>query len=340
MYLKLFTLLYDQVCRRIITFLTLKKGMFATICNETSFDEINNMRRILYFLATNFAIIFVLGIVLSLIGPFLPPELRSGIGGNFVFAAVFGFGGAFISLWMSKGAAKRAAGVQIITNPSNSQERWLVDTVARQAEAAGIGMPEVGIFPSPQPNAFATGAKRNDSLVAVSVGLLNNMTPDEVEAVLGHEIAHVANGDMVTMTLLQGVMNTFVFFFARLVAQAIDRDGRGMGYFMTYMLMQSVFGFLASLVTAKFSRAREYRADAGGAALAGKEKMIAALERLKQGQAGELPNQLAAFGISSGAKKLFSTHPALDDRIAALQSMDNNELGEFAEIDSGTVVRN
>ncbi|MGH1428973.1 MAG: protease HtpX [Arenicella sp.] len=298
------------------------------------------MRRILYFLATNFAIIFVLGIVLSLIGPFLPPELRSGIGGNFVFAAVFGFGGAFISLWMSKGAAKRAAGVQIITNPSNSQERWLVETVARQAEAAGIGMPEVGIFPSPQPNAFATGAKRNDSLVAVSVGLLNNMTQDEVEAVLGHEIAHVANGDMVTMTLLQGVMNTFVFFFARLVAQAIDRDGRGMGYFMTYMLMQSVFGFLASIVTAKFSRAREYRADAGGAALAGKEKMIAALERLKQGQAGELPNQLAAFGISSGAKKLFSTHPALDDRIAALRSMDNNELGEFAELDSGTVVRN
>ncbi len=216
----------------------------------------------------------------------------------------------------------------------------MVETVARQAEAAGIGMPEVGIFPSPQPNAFATGAKRNDSLVAVSVGLLNNMTQDEVEAVLGHEIAHVANGDMVTMTLLQGVMNTFVFFFARLVAQAIDRDGRGMGYFMTYMLMQSVFGFLASIVTAKFSRAREYRADAGGAALAGKEKMIAALERLKQGQAGELPNQLAAFGISSGAKKLFSTHPALDDRIAALRSMDNNELGEFAELDSGTVVRN
>ena len=201
-------------------------------------------------------------------------------------------------------------------------------------------MPEVGIFPSPQPNAFATGAKRNDSLVAVSVGLLNNMTRDEVEAVLGHEVAHVANGDMVTMTLLQGVMNTFVFFFARLVAQAVDRGQRGgIGYFATYMLMQTVFGFLASLITAKFSRAREYRADAGGAALAGKDKMIAALQRLKQGQAGELPNQLAAFGISSGAKKLFSTHPALDDRIATLQSLENNELSEVAEIDSGTVVR-
>lgn len=298
------------------------------------------MRRIFYFLATNFAIITVLGIVLFVITPFLPPELQNGIGGNFVFAAVFGFGGAFISLWMSKGAAKRAAGVEIITNPSNKTEQWLLDTVAKQAKAAGIGMPEVGIFPSPQPNAFATGAKRDASLVAVSVGLLNNMSQDEVEAVLGHEIAHVANGDMVTMTLLQGVMNTFVFFFARLVAQFLDRDGnRGIAYFATYMLMQSVFGVLASMVTAKFSRSREFRADAGGAALAGKEKMIAALEKLKQGDAGELPNQLAAFGISSGAKKLFSTHPALDDRIAALQAIDNNQLAEAADMNTGTVVR-
>jgi len=298
------------------------------------------MRRITYFLATNFAIILVLGVVLSILSPFIPEQLRAGLLGNFFFAAIFGFGGAFISLLMSKGAAKRSAGVQVITNPANETEKWLVDTVAKQAQAAGIGMPEVGIFPSPQPNAFATGAKRNDSLVAVSVGLLNNMTRDEVEAVLGHEVAHVANGDMVTMTLLQGVMNTFVFFFARLVAQAVDRGQRGgIGYFATYMLMQTVFGFLASLITAKFSRAREYRADAGGAALAGKDKMIAALQRLKQGQAGELPNQLAAFGISSGAKKLFSTHPALDDRIATLQSLENNELSEVAEIDSGTVVR-
>ena len=298
------------------------------------------MRRITYFLATNFAIILVLGVVLSILSPFIPEQLRAGLLGNFFFAAIFGFGGAFISLLMSKGAAKRSAGVQVITNPANETEKWLVDTVAKQAQAAGIGMPEVGIFPSPQPNAFATGAKRNDSLVAVSVGLLNNMTRDEVEAVLGHEVAHVANGDMVTMTLLQGVMNTFVFFFARLVAQAVDRGQRGgIGYFATYMLMQTVFGFLASLITAKFSRAREYRADAGGAALAGKDKMIAALQRLKQGQAGQLPNQLAAFGISSGAKKLFSTHPALDDRIATLQSLENNELSEVAEIDSGTVVR-
>jgi len=300
------------------------------------------MRRIFYFLATNFAIVLVLGVVLFFLGPLLPPELQTGLTGNFFFSAVFGFGGAFISLWMSKGAAKRAAGVQIITNPSNKTEQWLLDTVTRQAEAAGIGMPEVGIFPSPQPNAFATGARRDSSLVAVSVGLLNNMSQGEVEAVLAHEVAHVANGDMVTMTLLQGVMNTFVFFFARLVAQFVDRggNGRGMGYFATYMIMQMVFGFLASIVTAKFSRAREYRADAGGAALAGKENMIAALERLKQGQAGELPNQLAAFGISSGAKKLFSTHPALDDRIAALQSIDTNELTNVADINSGTVVRN
>lgn len=298
------------------------------------------MRRILYFLATNFAIVFVLGIVLYILGPYLPAELRSGLGGNFVFAAVFGFGGAFISLWMSKGAAKRAAGVQVIADPSNATEKWLLEVVGKQAKAAGIDMPEVGIFPAPEPNAFATGARRNDSLVAVSVGLLNNMSKDEVEAVLGHEIAHVANGDMVTMTLLQGVMNTFVFFFARLVAQALDRNGRGgIAYFMTYMLMQTVFGFLASIVTAKFSRAREYRADAGGAALAGKEKMIAALERLKQGQAGELPNQLAAFGISSGAKKLFSTHPALDDRISALREISDEQLLEVAEVDSGTVVR-
>lgn len=298
------------------------------------------MRRILYFLATNFAIIIVLGIFLTIITPFLPPELRSGLLGNFFFSAVFGFGGAFISLMMSKGIAKRSAGVQVITEPSNSTERWLLETVERQAKLAGIGMPEVGIFPSPQPNAFATGAKRDDALVAVSVGLLNNMTQGEVEAVLGHEVAHVANGDMVTMTLLQGVLNTFVFFFARLVAQAIDRGNRGgLGYFATYMVMQMVFGFIASMITATFSRAREYRADAGGAAFSSKEKMIAALEKLKQGQAGELPNQLAAFGISSGMKKMFSTHPPLDDRIAALREIDTNELASIGEVNTGTVVR-
>ena len=282
------------------------------------------MRRVLYFLGTNMAILVVLGIVLAIITPYMPPELQRGIGGNLLVAAVFGMGGAFISLWMSKGAAKRAAGVQVIETPSNELETWLVDTVARQAEMAGIGMPEVGIFPANEPNAFATGANKNNALVAVSVGLINNMTRDEVEAVLGHEVAHVANGDMVTMTLLQGVLNTFVFFFARIVAQAVDKGRRGMGYFATYMIAQMVFGFIASIITAKFSRAREYRADEGGAKFSSKQNMIAALEKLKQGQSGELPNQLAAFGISSGAKKLFSTHPPLDDRIKALH--DNNEF--------------
>ena len=299
------------------------------------------MRRVFYFLATNFAIIIVLGIFLTIISPFLPPELQSGLLGNFFFSAIFGFGGSFISLWMSKGMAKRAAGVQIINEPSNATEKWLLETVARQAKLAGIGMPEVGIFPSPQPNAFATGANKNNALVAVSVGLMNNMNQGEVEAVLGHEVAHVANGDMVTMSLLQGVLNTFVFFFARMVAQAVDRGQRGgIGYFATYMIMQMVFGFIASMITASYSRAREYRADAGGASFSSKEKMIAALERLKQGQAGELPNQLAAFGISTGVKKMFSTHPPLDDRIAALRAADDNELAGIGEVDTGTVVRN
>ena len=299
------------------------------------------MRRVFYFLATNFAIIIVLGIFLTVISPFLPPELQSGLLGNFFFSAIFGFGGSFISLWMSKGMAKRAAGVQVINEPSNAMEKWLLETVERQAKLAGIGMPEVGIFPSPQPNAFATGANKNNALVAVSVGLMNNMNQGEVEAVLGHEVAHVANGDMVTMSLLQGVLNTFVFFFARMVAQAVDRGQRGgIGYFCTYMLMQMVFGFIASMITASYSRAREYRADAGGASFSSKEKMIAALERLKQGQAGELPNQLAAFGISTGVKKMFSTHPPLDDRIAALRAANDNELAEIGEVDTGTVVRN
>ena len=299
------------------------------------------MRRVFYFLATNFAIITVLGIFLTIFGRFLPPELQSGLTGNFFFSAIFGFGGSFISLMMSKGMAKRAAGVQIIDEPSNATEKWLLETVERQAKLAGIGMPEVGIFPSPQPNAFATGANKNNALVAVSVGLMNNMNQGEVEAVLGHEVAHVANGDMVTMSLLQGVLNTFVFFFARIVAQALDRgQQRGLAYFATYMIMQMVFGFIASMITASYSRAREYRADAGGAAFSSKEKMIAALERLKQGQAGELPNQLAAFGISSGVKKMFSTHPALDDRIAALRAANDNELAGIGEVDTGTVVRN
>ncbi|NND00178.1 MAG: protease HtpX [Gammaproteobacteria bacterium] len=274
------------------------------------------MRRIFYFLATNAAIMLVVSIVIQ----FLPAEYRTQDGTFLVFALVAGFGGSIFSLLMSKTMAKRSAGVQVITEPRSETERWLVSTVARQAEAAGIGMPEVGIFNSPQMNAFATGANRNNALVAVSTGLLQNMTRDEAEAVMGHEIAHVANGDMITLTLIQGVVNVFVLLLARALALAIDRDGRGLGYFAGFMVGQVVFGFLASAVVAFFSRHREFRADAGGAEFSSPKNMIAALQRLKQGQAGELPNQLAAFGINSSVKKMFSTHPPLDERIEALRN--------------------
>lgn len=274
------------------------------------------MRRIFYFLATNAAVMIVVSIVIQ----FLPAEYRSQNSSFLIMAAIFGFGGSIVSLLMSKSMAKRGAGVQIIETPSNDTEQWLLNTVERQAREAGIGMPEVGIFNTPDMNAFATGANKNNALVAVSTGLLQNMTRDEAEAVMGHEIAHVANGDMITLTLIQGVVNTFVIILARALAMAIDRDGRGMGYFIGYMAGQVVFGFLASIIVSYFSRYREFRADEGGADYASKQGMIAALERLKQGQAGELPNQLAAFGINSGVKKLFSTHPPLDDRIAALQN--------------------
>ncbi|MBT8114688.1 MAG: protease HtpX [Arenicella sp.] len=273
------------------------------------------MRRIFYFLATNAAILLVVSIVIQ----FLPAEYRTQDGTFLVFAAVAGFGGSIVSLLMSKSMAKRSAGVQLITNPRSETEQWLVSTVERQAQQAGIGMPEVGVFPSPQMNAFATGANRNNALVAVSSGLLQNMTREEAEAVLGHEIAHVANGDMITLTLIQGVVNVFVLLMARALALAIDRDGRGIGYFAGFMVGQVIFGFLASVVVSYFSRMREYRADQGGAEYASRQSMIAALERLKMGQAGELPNQLAAFGINSSVKHLFSTHPPLDDRIEALR---------------------
>jgi len=251
--------------------------------------------------------------------PFLPPELQRGYGGHLFFAALFGFGGSIVSLLMSKSVAKRSAGVQIITEPRNETEQWLLNTVTRQAKEAGIGMPEVGIFPAPEMNAFATGANKNNALVAVSAGLLQNMTRAEAEAVMGHEIAHVANGDMVTLTLIQGVLNTFVFFLARIVAQIVDRNGRGIGYYATYFIAQAVFGVIASVIVAYFSRQREYRADEGGAQYSNKQNMIAALERLKQGHAAQLPNQLAAFGINSGVKAMFSTHPPLDERIEALR---------------------
>lgn len=274
------------------------------------------MRRILYFIATNAAIMIVASIIIQ----FLPQEYQTDDGRFLIIALLFGFGGSIVSLLMSKSMAKRAAGVYVIESPRNETEQWLVTTVARQAKQAGIGMPEVGIFETPDMNAFATGANKNNALVAVSTGLLHNMTREEAEAVMGHEIAHVANGDMVTMALIQGVVNTFVLLAARALALAIDRDGRGIGYFVGFMAGQVIFGFLASIVVAFFSRQREYRADAGGAKYASSGKMIAALEKLKRGQAGHLPDQLAAFGINSSVKSLFSTHPPLDDRIEALRS--------------------
>ncbi len=290
------------------------------------------MKRIFLFLATNLAIILVASITLSLLGVDsvlaangVDLDLRSLL----IFAAVFGFGGSFVSLAMSKWIAKRSTGAQVIEQPSNQMEQWLVDTVRRQAEQAGIGMPEVAIFPSPDPNAFATGMSKNNALVAVSAGLLNHMDRDEVEAVLGHEIAHVANGDMVTLALIQGVVNTFVIFLARVIGHTVDRvvfkneQGHGIAYFVTSFIAEVVLGILASTIVAWFSRQREYRADAGGASLAGREKMIAALERLRRNTPQPLPDQLAAFGIAGdmgGAfKKLFMSHPPLEERIEALR---------------------
>lgn len=274
------------------------------------------MRRIFYFLATNAAIMVVVSIIMM----FLPAELRTNDTSFLIMAVLFGFGGSLISLFMSKSMAIRGAGVELIKEPRNDTEQWLLSTVARQAEQAGIGMPEVGIFHTDQVNAFATGANKNNALVAVSSGLLKSMTREEAEAVMGHEIAHVANGDMITLTLIQGVVNTFVIILARALAMAIDRDGRGIGYMVGYFFGQIVFGFLASIIVAWFSRQREFRADQGGAEFSSKQNMISALERLKQGQAGELPDQLAAFGINSGVKKLFSTHPPLEVRIEALKN--------------------
>jgi len=259
-------------------------------------------------------------VVVSIIVQFLPAEYRSQNGTFLVFAVVAGFGGAIVSLLMSKSMAKRGAGVHVITDPRNETEQWLVSTVERQAREAGIGMPEVGIFQANEMNAFATGANKNNALVAVSTGLLQNMSREEAEAVMGHEIAHVANGDMITLTLITGVVNVFVLLLARALAMAIDRNGRGLGYYAGFYGGQIVFGFLASIVVSYFSRRREFRADEGGAKYASTQGMIGALEKLKMGQSGELPNQLAAFGINSDVKKLFSTHPPLDDRIAALKN--------------------
>lgn len=289
------------------------------------------MKRILLFIATNLAVVLVLGVVLNIVFSMLGID-RSSITGLLVFCAVFGFGGAFISLLISKWMAKRAYNVQIIEQPRNEIEHWLLSTVTRQAQQAGIGMPEVGIYDSPDMNAFATGASRNSSLVAVSTGLMRSMSRDEAEAVLAHEVSHIANGDMVTMTLLQGVVNTFVMFFARIVANLIsgamnkdNEEGGGLGgiaYFGVVMVLELVFGMLASIIVMWFSRYREYRADEGSARLVGKDKMIAALQRLGQGSQAELDGSLAAFGINGqGKSELFMSHPPLEKRIQSLRNL-------------------
>lgn len=287
-------------------------------------------RRIALFLATNLAVMILLGIVLSVLQHVFGIQLGNN-GTLLVFAALFGFGGAIISLLLSKTMAKRSTGAQVITQPRNEVERWLFDTVQRQAQQLGIKMPEVAVYDAPEINAFATGASRNNSLVAVSTGLLRSMSRDEAEAVLGHEMAHVANGDMVTMALIQGVLNTFVIFLARVVGRIIDGmisgnrdDGPSFFYYIIVLVLDMVFGLFASMIAMSFSRWREFRADAGGARLAGREKMIAALERLalNQGQS-TLPDQIRAFGIAGGIgqgmRKLLMTHPPLTERIRALR---------------------
>jgi heat shock protein HtpX len=290
------------------------------------------MKRIFLFLLTNLAIVLMLSITMRLLGvePYLHAQGLN-LQALLVFAAVMGFGGALLSLAMSKWSAKQAMGVQVIDAPANSTEFWLVETVRKQAEKAGIGMPEVGIYDAPEVNAFATGMDRNHALVAVSSGLLQQMTRQEVEAVLGHEISHVANGDMVTLALIQGVVNTFVMFFSRVIGHLVDRvvfkteRGQGPAFFVTMIIAELVLGLLASLIVMWFSRQREFRADRGGAQLAGRQNMIAALQRLAALHPAPLPDKMAAFGIAggigSGLKRLFMTHPPIEERIAALQAL-------------------
>lgn len=286
--------------------------------------------RILLFVATNVAIMAVLAIVMKVFG--LEPYVNQqglDLTSLLIFSGIIGMSGSFISLAMSKWMAKRAMGLQVIERPSSSTETWLVETVTRQAKDAGIGVPEVGVYDGPELNAFATGMNRNNALVAVSSGLLNSMEQDEVEAVLGHEVSHVANGDMVTLALIQGVVNTFVFFLSRVVGSIVDRvifknqSGHGMGFWITSMIAQVVLGYLATVIVMWFSRQREFKADAGGARLAGRDKMISALQKLSGGADQEpLPDQLAAFGISGGRHglmRLFMSHPPLEERIQALR---------------------
>jgi heat shock protein HtpX len=292
--------------------------------------------RILLFLATNLAVVVLASIMFRLLGfeNILDAQgVNLDLTALLVLCALLGFGGSLVSLLISKPVAKWSTKAQVITQPRTETERWLINTVQRLSSQAGIGMPEVAVFPSAEPNAFATGASRNNALVAVSVGLMETMRSEEVEAVLAHEIGHVANGDMVTLTLIQGVVNTFVLFLARVIGFVVDRvvlkndRGLGMGYWITTMVAQIVLGILASAIVMWFSRWREFRADAAGARLAGRSKMIAALERLKRSQdvPNAMPESLMAFGINRGARQgmraLFASHPSLDDRIAALRSM-------------------
>ena len=289
------------------------------------------MKRVLLFLLTNFAILLVASATLRLLG--VEPWLdQQGINFNslLIFGAALGFGGAFVSLAISKWMAKRMMGVKVIGEPRNEPETWLVETVRRQAQTAGIGMPEVGYFDSPAPNAFATGARRDKALVAVSSGLLQRMSRPEVEAVLGHEVSHVANGDMVTLTLIQGVVNTFVFVASRLIGNIVDKAvfrnerGHGPAFWITTMIAELVLAFLATMIVMWFSRQREFRADGGGARMAGRQNMISALETLGRGRARSLPDRMAAFGINGGIgqglKKLFMSHPPIEERIAALRA--------------------
>ncbi|UXI02356.1 protease HtpX [Photobacterium sp. TY1-4] len=287
------------------------------------------MKRIALFLATNLAVMLVFSVVLNVIYAFTGLQPGS-LNGLLVMAVLFGFGGSLISLFLSKSMALRSVGGMVIEHPRNETEHWLMETVSRQAQQSGIGMPTVAIYDSADINAFATGAKRDDSLVAVSTGLLHSMTRDEAEAVLAHEVSHIANGDMITMTLMQGVVNTFVIFISRLVAGAIsgvnDEEGEGEGgsflaYFVVSTILEILFGFLASILTMWFSRHREFRADAGSAKLVGRDKMIAALERLKVSHESQLEGSMMAFGINGkkSLSELFMSHPPLEKRIDALR---------------------
>ncbi len=290
------------------------------------------MKRIMLYLATNIAVLAVLSVTMRLLGiDSLLDEQGAGLNMTslLIFAGIIGFSGSFISLAISKWTAKRLTGAEVITSPKNSTEKWLVDTVSRQAQQAGIGMPEVAIYHSPQPNAFATGMNRNNALVAVSSGLMQSMTQDEVEAVLAHEVSHVANGDMVTMALIQGVVNTFIIVLSRVIGHLVDRTvfkterGHGPAFWITSIIAELVLGILASIIVMWFSRQREFRADAGAARLVGSGKMIAALQRLAGTAEEALPDQLHAFGISggrAGISALFMTHPPLEKRIEALRS--------------------